>query len=66
MLVSFLEMMFVFGGLAAAVLLLRAIFRSDRPCCLSDDLGTEVPCPRCHHVNPTHARYCAHCGRRLA
>jgi hypothetical protein len=24
-----------------------------------------APCPRCHHVNPTHARYCARCGRSL-
>lgn len=28
-------------------------------------LGTETPCPRCRHLNPTHARYCAHCDREL-
>ena len=22
-------------------------------------------CPRCQHINPPQARYCAHCGGRL-
>jgi hypothetical protein len=31
-------------------------------CCF----GTETRCPHCRHRNPTHARYCAQCGQKLA
>lgn len=29
-------------------------------------LGTETPCPHCRHLNPTHARFCAQCGKGLS
>ncbi len=28
-------------------------------------LGTKMPCRHCGHVNPTHAKFCAHCGKPL-
>jgi len=53
------------GCVVVFVLLLRSLFGGGPECELPDALGTELPCPRCHHVNPTHANYCAQCGRRL-
>ena len=29
------------------------------------DLGTQTACPGCRRLNPTHAKYCAHCGQTL-
>lgn len=60
-----LELLLVVAGLMAVVMLLRAVFGVGEPAQPTDDLGTERVCPRCHEVNPTHARFCAHCGIRL-
>jgi hypothetical protein len=28
-------------------------------------LGTQSVCPHCKLLNPTHARFCGHCGKAL-
>lgn len=63
--IALVETTLVFAGLIGMVLLLRFLFRDERNRCRADDLGTERPCPRCARLNPTHARFCAHCGMRL-
>jgi hypothetical protein len=44
--------------------IMHGLSHGSRGCC-SGSFGTETPCPSCRHHNPTHARYCAQCGRRL-
>lgn len=65
MLMPLLELLLVVAGLMAVIMVLRAVFGVSEPAQPTDDLGTERVCPRCHEVNPTHARFCAHCGIRL-
>lgn len=33
---------------------------------LAPDAARRCPDPRCRHQNPSHAHFCAQCGRRLA
>jgi hypothetical protein len=28
-------------------------------------LGTQTACPHCQLLNPTHAKFCGHCGKAL-
>jgi hypothetical protein len=63
--INVVELLLLAVFLGGIVLLLHAIFRKDDGEIEIDDFGTETACPRCHHLNPTHASYCAHCGRRL-
>ena len=28
-------------------------------------LGTQSPCPHCRKLNPTHAKFCGQCGKKL-
>jgi len=51
----------IVGGVA---LLIRALGPSGRG--RKDvKLGTQTPCPHCKLLNPTHAKFCGHCGRAL-
>jgi hypothetical protein len=56
------------AGLVIAVLtlgwLMHGLSHGGAGCC-SGNYGTETRCPSCRHRNPTHARYCAQCGRPL-
>jgi hypothetical protein len=60
-----LQLLLIVAGLMVLVALLRAVFGLGERAAPGDDLGTERVCPRCHELNPTHARFCAHCGIRL-
>jgi hypothetical protein len=63
--IGFIELLLLVVFLGGIALLLHAIFHRDEREIEIEDFGTEMECPRCHHSNPTHASYCAHCGRRL-
>jgi hypothetical protein len=62
---AFAWILVAIGCLVVFVLLFRALFGGGPQFDLPDALGTEVLCPRCQHLNPTHAHYCAQCGSRL-
>jgi ribosomal protein L40E len=63
--INVVELLLLVVFLGGIVLLLHAIFHKDDAEIEISDFGTEMACPRCHHLNPTHANFCAHCGRRL-
>lgn len=57
-LVTIVLMAVVIGGLAVIWRVLRSGGSDDV------QLGTETPCPHCKLLNPTHAKFCGHCGKR--
>jgi hypothetical protein len=61
----FLPATVIFLGLVAGAILLVMSWVLGGEHDHSEDALASA-CPRCRHLNPTHARYCARCGRALA
>lgn len=58
-------LMLIVAVVFGVLVLIRALGSSGAA---PDDVawGTQSTCPHCRRDNPTHARFCAHCGKPLS
>jgi hypothetical protein len=61
----FVTLFLIFAAFIGVVVIIRALGPSPRQ---REDvaLGTQTACKHCNHLNPTHARFCGHCGKPLS